>query len=175
MNIFLGFKGHACIANMERPLVMYQLGDTNLTNADMSRKFRQDLGFEYFRRVSTKKGKSIFYLFYTSEMNTYDALVAAKRIKYISVVRYQPRNRVLPPPAHLDEFPCDELPFHPGHCPKIVNFLRSAFSKHIEKFPSRRLFKLLIHRLADQTDARKLRFIGGICKNGCVEWTDGGG
>ena len=122
---------------MECRLVMYQLGDTALTNTDMCGKVRQDLGYQSFRRVATKNGKSIFYLFYQKEMMTYDALIAAKKMKYISLARYQPRNRVLPPPAHLDEFPCEELPFYPGHCPKIANFLRCAFSKHIEKFQSR--------------------------------------
>jgi hypothetical protein len=122
---------------MERRLVMYQVGDTDLTNADMCGKVRQELGYESFRRVPTKNGKSIFYLFYIKEMITYDALMIAKKMKHISLARYQPRNRVLPPPSHLHEFPCEELPFYPSHCPKIVNFLRCAFSKHVEKFHSR--------------------------------------
>ena len=122
---------------MENRLVMYQLNDTNLLNSDMSGKIRQELGFDYFRRVSTKKGKSIFYLFYARETETYDALIAAKKNKSISLSRYQPRNRNLPPPAHSDDCSREDVSFHENHCPKIVNFLRYSFTKHVEKFSSR--------------------------------------
>ncbi|CAF1532859.1 unnamed protein product [Adineta ricciae] len=105
---------------MENRLVMYQLHDTNLLNSDMSGKFRQELGFDYFRRVPTKKGTSIFYLFYAREIDTYDALIAAKKIKSISLSRYQPQNRNLPPPAHFNDCTREEMSFHHGHCQKAI-------------------------------------------------------
>jgi hypothetical protein len=134
--LLLSVEYNFCVG-MERRLVMYQLLDTNLTNEDMLRKLRQDLGYDRFRRVKSKNGNSIFYLFYQRELETYKALRAAKKMKTISLVRYKNRNGVLPPPAHLDEFPCEELPFHPGHSQKVSNYLRYSFTKYFEKFSSR--------------------------------------
>jgi len=122
---------------MERRLVLYQLLDTNLTNEDMAGKMMQDLGYTRFRRVPSKGGKSIFYLFYQREMDTYKALRAAKKNKKISLARYRHRNAALPPPAHIDEFPDEELPFHPFHPKQISDETRKAFSRNFEKFASR--------------------------------------
>jgi hypothetical protein len=122
---------------MECRLVMYQLGHTDLSNSDMLGKLKQDLGYIRFRRVPSKKGKSVFYLFFQSEKDTYKALNTAKKMKNISVVRYKHRNPELPPPDHLDEFPQEELPFFPFHPKKFSNITRCAFSKHFEKFASR--------------------------------------
>jgi hypothetical protein len=115
---------------------MYQLLDTDLSNVDLSGKLRQDLGYIRFRRVPSKKGKSVFYLFFQREMDTYKALITAKKMKNISLVRYRHKNSALPPPAHLEEFPCEELPFRPFHPKKISNITKYEFTKYFEKFAS---------------------------------------
>ena len=58
-------------------------------------------------------------------------------MKNISLVRYRHRNPVLPPAAHLDEFPFEEKPFYLFECKKIANYTSNAFSRHFEKFSSR--------------------------------------
>jgi hypothetical protein len=101
---------------------MYQSLSMDLSNRDMSGKLRQDLGYIRFRRVVSKQGKSVFYLFFQREVDTYKALDKAKKMKNISLVRYRHRNPALPPPAHVDEFPCEEIsyaPFHPNNYSSI--------------------------------------------------------
>ena len=127
---------------MECRLVLYQLLDTNITNEEMSGRIKQDLKYVRFRRVPAKKGNSIFYLFFKREMDTYKALLAAKKMKNISLKRYQYRNAALPPPSHLHEFPCEELPFRPFHPKEISNTTRDALTKHFEKFTSKVCHKL---------------------------------
>lgn len=122
---------------MERRLVMYQLFGTNLTNKEMCGKLKQDLKYVRFRRVSSKEGNAIFYLFFQREMDTYKALLAAKQMKNISLKRYQHRNAALPPPSHLHEFPSDEIEFRPFHPKEISNTTRYALTKHFEKFASK--------------------------------------
>lgn len=134
---------------MENRLVMYQLFDVNLTNSEMLGKIQQDLGYIRFRRVPSKNGKSVFYLFFQREADTYKALIKAKDMKNISLARYRHRNVTAPPPEHADQFPMDELPFHPFHPNKISNHTRYAFTKHLDKFSSRVIY---------------LQFFKNVCK-----------
>ncbi len=126
-----------CLVAMERRLVLYQLLDTDLTNKDMGGKMKQDLGYICFRRVPSKTRKSIFYLFFQREIDTNKRLLAAKKMKKISLARYRHRNAALLPQGYIDEFPDEELPFHPFHPEEISDGTRKAFSKYFEKFASR--------------------------------------
>jgi len=127
---------------MERRLVMYQLKTTDLTNKDMEGKLQQDLGYACFRRVQSKTGKSVFYLNYQREMDTYQALRVAKGMKTISVVRYRHRNPTLPPPKNLYEFPPEEITFRPFHPKSLSDITRYAFSNHIEQFASKVFYRI---------------------------------
>ena len=80
------------------------------------------LKYSKFRRVPTKTGKAVVYLFFQKE-DIYAALRAAKTIKEISLVRYRPRN------------PIDyELPFRPFPPNHIINIYRHAFRKYLDRF-----------------------------------------
>ena len=87
--------------------------------------YHQRLKYFKFRRVTTKTGKSIFYLFFRKEEDTYAALRAAKSIKGISLVRYHPTNHIS----------C-ELPFRPFPPDNIIKICRYAFRKYLYRFDS---------------------------------------
>ncbi len=79
MKMFFMITESLCLVAMERRLVLYQLLDMDLTNKDMGEKMKQDLGYIRFRRVPLKTRKSIFYLFFQREIDTYKTLLAAKK------------------------------------------------------------------------------------------------
>ena len=108
---------------MEHRLVLNNRTITDITNSDMCGIFRQQLKYVKFRRVTTKTGSSIFYLFFRKEEDTYAALRAAKTIKGISLVRYRPAN--------LTD---NELPFRPFPPKNVINICRYAFRKYLERF-----------------------------------------
>ena len=85
--------------------------------------FHQNFKYYKFRRVPTKAGKSIFYLFFRREEDTYAALRTAKTIKEISLVRYRPLNPI--------EY---EAPFRPFPPNNIINTCRYEFTKYLHKF-----------------------------------------
>jgi hypothetical protein len=108
---------------MEHRLVLNNRTNTDITNNDMCGIFHQRLKYFKFRRVPTKTGKAIFYLFFQKEEDTYAALRAAKAIKEISLFRYRPTN------------PIDyELPFRPFPPNHIINICRYAFRKYLDRF-----------------------------------------
>ena len=108
---------------MECRLVLNNRSDTDITNDDMRGWLHQELKYYKFRRVATKKNKSIFYLFFRHEEETYFALRAAKKIKNISLVRYRPAN------------PIDyEPPFRPFPPQTTINLCRYNFRKYVDKF-----------------------------------------
>ncbi|CAF4068105.1 unnamed protein product [Adineta steineri] len=108
---------------MEHRLVLNNRTDTDITNNEMCGIFHQRLKYSRFRRVPTKTGKVVFYLFFHKEEDTYAALRAAKAIKEISLVRYRPMNPV----------EC-ELPFRPFPPNHIINTCRYAFRKYLDRF-----------------------------------------
>ena len=79
---------------MECRLVLNNSTDVEITNNDMSGIFHQQLKYYKYRRVPSKNGKTIFYLFFRKEEETHAALRTAKPIKEISLVRYYPSNPV---------------------------------------------------------------------------------
>jgi hypothetical protein len=108
---------------MECRLVLNNRTETDITNKDMCGIYHQHLKYYKFRRVPSKTGKAIFYLFFRKEEETYCALRAAKAIKEISLARYRPSN---PIPS--------ELPFRPFPPKQIIDLPRYAFRKHVDKF-----------------------------------------
>ena len=110
---------------MEQRLVLNNRINVEISNADMRGIFHQSLKYYKFRRVPTKTGKAIFYLFFRKEEDTYAALRAAKAIKGISLVRYRPTNQV--------EY---ELPFRPFPPNNIINLCRYTFRKYLDRFDS---------------------------------------
>lgn len=108
---------------MECRLVLNNRTDAEITHNCLCGLLHQQLKYKKYRRVPTKNGKTIFYLFFQNEEDTYVALRAAKSIKGISLVRYHPLN------------PTDsELPFRPFPPQQTINLCRYAFRKHLDKF-----------------------------------------
>lgn len=110
---------------MEHRLVLNNRTDTDITNSELCGILHQSLKYVKFRRVQTKSGKAVFYLFFRKEEDTYAALRAAKTIKHISLVRYRPAKAI--------EY---ELPFRPFPTRCVINLCRYAFRKNIDKFDS---------------------------------------
>jgi hypothetical protein len=108
---------------MEYRLVLNNRTDTDITNNEMCGIFHQRLKYSRFRRVPTKSGKEVFYLFFRKEEDTYAALRAAKAIKGVSLVRYCPTNSI--------DY---ELPFRPFPPNYIINICRYAFRKYLDRF-----------------------------------------
>lgn len=108
---------------MECRLVLNNHSDHHITNKEMSGHYQQCLKYYKFRRVQSKTGKSIFYLFFRKEEESYFALRAARAMKKISLVRYRPLN------------PIDyEAPFRPFPPQSIIDPCRYAFRKYLDKF-----------------------------------------
>ena len=110
-------------SNMQCRLVLNNRTDADITNKDMCGFLHQKLKYFKFRRVPTKTGKAVFYLFFRKEEDTYAALRAGKKIKEISLVRYLPLNPVQ-----------YETPFRPFPPDKIINTCRYAFRKYLDNF-----------------------------------------
>lgn len=108
---------------MELRLVLNNRTNVDITNDDMCGIYHQCLKYFKFRRVTTKTGKSIFYLFFRKEEDTYAALRAAKSVKGISLVRYRPT-------IHINS----ESPFRPFPPADIINICRYAFTKYLDRF-----------------------------------------
>lgn len=108
---------------MEHRLVLNNRTNTEITNDDMCGMLYQQLKFQKFRRVPMKNGKTIFYLFFRKEEDTYASLQAAKSIKTISLVRYCPAKPFV-----------SELPFQPFPPQRIIDFCQYAFIQHLDKF-----------------------------------------
>ena len=153
--------------NMECRLVLNNRNETDITNKDMSGLYHQCLKYYKFHRVQTRTGKSIFYLFFRKEEDTYFALRAAKSMKEISLVRYRPSN-----PIHYDQ------PFRPFPSQKIIDLCRYALRKHLDKFAdvvgeiisinshiyysSQDLFKTFLRRLCEQIIAQCIKIDHGL-------------
>ena len=152
---------------MECRLVLNNRNETELTNKDMSGLYHQRLKYYKFRRVQTRTGKSMFYLFFRKEEDTYFALRAAKSMKEISLVRYRPSN-----PVHHDQ------PFRPFPPQKIIDLCRYSLRKHLDRFAdvvgeiistnphiyysSQDLFKTFLRRLSEQIIAQRIQIDHGL-------------
>lgn len=108
---------------MECRLVLNNHTATELTSDYMCGILHQQLKYKKYREVRRKNGKSVFYLFFQKEEDTYAALRAAKSIKGISLTRYYPN--------HYEQ--C-ETPFRLFPPQIIIDQCRYAFGKHLDKF-----------------------------------------
>mgnify|MGYP007096995860 FL=1 len=77
---------------MEYRLVLNNRSEYDISNSVLNGQLHQDLKYYKFRRVPSKIGKPLFYLFFRKEEETYYALRAAKSMKNISLVRYRHRE-----------------------------------------------------------------------------------
>ena len=109
--------------NMECRLFLNNSTDTVITDKDMGGVYHQHLKYYKFRRVKTKSKKSIFFLFFRREEETYFALRAAKAIKEISLVRYRPSNLINYEP-----------PFRPFPPQQMIDLCRYALRKYLDQF-----------------------------------------
>lgn len=126
LNSFIVCFAFAVHQRMEFRLVLNCLTDINITNQDMCGYLHQHLRFYKFRRIPTKSTKSMFYLFFQSEQESYYALRAARSIKTISLVRYRPSKPISFEPSFK--------PFAPQ---RIINIPRFAFANKFDKFDSK--------------------------------------
>ena len=110
-------------SNMECRLVLNNRSDNEISNNDMCGWFHQQLKYYKHRRVPSKSGKSIFYLFYRKEEETYAALRAAKSLKQISLTRYCPSKPI--------DFEPTFRPFPPQ---QIIDLSRYAFRNRLNSF-----------------------------------------
>ena len=156
---------------MECRLVLNNLSADDISNSDLSGVLQQQLKYYKFRRVPTKSGKSIFYLFFHREADTYIALRTARSIKHISLVRYRHHNPVAAPICRPDDVPSSESYYRPLPTQRTVDTIRYSIRKYYDQFRSKvafidiislasdpeefrmfikDLFKLLVRRLAEQ-------------------------
>ncbi|CAF3809730.1 unnamed protein product [Rotaria sp. Silwood1] len=131
---------------MEYRLVLNNRSDVEITNNDMSGKFHQQLKYYKYRRVPSKNGKAIFYLFFRKEEETYAALRAAQSIKEISLVRYYPSD-------HINS----ESTFRPFPPQQIIDICRYAFRNRLDNFYHVEFFKKFIQRLSEQIMAQNIK------------------
>ena len=119
---------------MECRVALNNRSESDIPNSALLGRLQQQLKYYKFRRVQTKTGKSMFYLFFKREQDTYFALRAGKNIKDISLVRYR-HHSVIPAPLHRpDEISPTESYYQPVPSRRIVDAITYNFSRYIEKF-----------------------------------------
>ena len=108
---------------MEYRLVLNNHTATELSSDYMCGVLHQKLKYIKYREVKIKNGKTVFYLFFRKEEDTYVALRAVKSIEGISLARCCPN--------HHEE--CETL-FRPFSLQIIMEQCRYAFGKYLNKF-----------------------------------------
>ena len=166
---------------MECRLVLNNLSADDISNSDLSGLLQQQLKYYKFRRVPTKSGKSIFYLFFHREADTYNALRTARSMKNISLVRYRHHNPVAAPICRPDDVPSSESYYRPVPTQRTVDTIRYSIRKYYDQFRSKvafidvsvayaqeefrsfikDIFKLLVRRLAEQILHQRLEHARG--------------
>lgn len=122
---------------MEYRLVLNNRSEYDIPNSVLSGQLHQDLKYYKFRRVSSKIGKPIFYLFFRREEDTYHALRAAKSMKDISLVRYRHREGTAPPLERSDDLTASEMQYRPVPPQDIVDLIRHNYTNYLDKFASK--------------------------------------
>ena len=119
---------------MECRLVLNNRSESDIPNSILCGQLQQRLKYYKFRRVHTKIGKCIYYLFFRREEETYYALRAGKSIKDISLVRYRHRNMIPAPLGRPDEILPTEAQYQPVPSRRTVDVIRYNFSRYIDRF-----------------------------------------
>lgn len=119
---------------MQHRLVLNNRSEHDIPNSLLSGQLHQDLKYYKFRRVPSKTGKSIIYLFFKKEEETYFALRTAKSMKSISLVRYRHRESTVPPLQRPDDIPMSEMQYRPVPPQDIVDLIRHNYSNYFDRF-----------------------------------------
>lgn len=120
---------------MECRLVLNNRSGLNdIPNSTLTGELRQQLKFYKFRRVLSKTGNPVFYLFFRKEEDTYHALRIAKSIKTISLVRYRHRDINPAPLLKPDDVPPSEMQYRSIPSQNIIDIIRYNFRKYIDQF-----------------------------------------
>jgi hypothetical protein len=122
---------------MECRLVLNNCSESDIPNKVLCGQLQQQLKYYKFRRVPTKTGKAIFYLFFRKEKETYEALRVGKSIKNISLVRYHHRTTTAAPICRPDDITPSETHYRPVPPRNIVDAIRYNFSRYIDRFTSK--------------------------------------
>lgn len=122
---------------MEYRLVLNNLSECDIPNSVLTGQLHQDLKFYKFRRVPSKTGKSLFYLFFKREEDTYYALRVAKSMKNISLARYRHRECTAPPIQRPDDIISSEMQYRPVPSQDIVDLIRHNYTNYLDKFASK--------------------------------------
>jgi hypothetical protein len=109
--------------SMECRLVLNNRSHVEITDTDLKGILHQQLKYFKFRRLPSKTGRTIVYLFFRKEEETYCALRAAKSMRHISLVRYRPATPV-----------CLEPVFHPFPPQSTIDLVRYAFRDRLKRF-----------------------------------------
>ena len=124
-------------SRMECRLVLNNCSNFDISNNALTGELQQQLKYYKFRRVPTKTGKAVFYLFFRREEDTYYALRTAKSIKNISVVRYRHYNTTAAPIRRPDDIPLSEMQYRPVPPKNIVDTIRYNFTKYYDQFANK--------------------------------------
>jgi hypothetical protein len=122
---------------MECRLVLNIRSGTDISNSMLSGELHQKLKYYKFRRVSSKLGKPVFYLFFKKEQDTYYALRVAKSISEISLVRYKHKDAIDPPLRRPDDLSPSETHYRVIPPQNIVNIIRYNYRKYIDRFETK--------------------------------------
>ncbi|CAF1314361.1 unnamed protein product [Adineta ricciae] len=141
---------------MEHRLVLNNRSESDIPDRVLCGQLQQQLKYYKFRRVHAKDGKDIYYLFFKREEETYYALQAGKSIKNISLVRYRHRNMTAAPVCRPDEILPNEAQYQPVPSRRTVDIIRYNFSRYIDRFSNKDVFKLCIKRLSEQVVVQRM-------------------
>jgi hypothetical protein len=119
---------------MECRLVLNNRSESDIPNSVSSGPLQQQLKYYKFRRVHTKFGRCIYYLFFRREEDTYYALRVGKSIENISLVRYRHRNMIPAPLCRPDDILPTEAQYQPVPSRRTVDAIRYNFSRYIHRF-----------------------------------------
>ncbi|CAF1466121.1 unnamed protein product [Rotaria sordida] len=122
---------------IEYRLVLNNWSSSDIPNSVLCDQLQQQLKYYKFRRVPTKTGKALFYLFFQKQEKTYYALRVAVSIKNISLVQYRHRNAISPPIHRPDDIPPSELQYYSVPSKNIVDMIRYDFTKYYDRFANK--------------------------------------
>lgn len=122
---------------MEYRLVLNNRSTSDIPNSILYGQLQQDLKYYKFRRVPTKTGKAVFYLFFRKEEETYHALRAASSLPNISLVRYRHQNTISPPVRRPDDIETCERQYRPVPPKSIVDIIRYNYTRYYDRFENK--------------------------------------
>ena len=122
---------------MECRLVLNNCSNYDITNSALSGQLQQQLKYYKFRRVPTKNGKAVFYLFFRKEEETYHALRTAASMTDISLVRYLHLNPIAAPICRPKDISPSEMYYRPLPTQQIVDIIRYNFRRYLDRFANK--------------------------------------